>query len=214
MPSETVLGVVLAGGASRRMGFDKRALRLDGRSLVERAADLLGAVCDEVAISLQPGATWKTGALRVLHDRRAGCGPLAGLEAALVAAAEESAGAEPRAVFLLACDLPRVGIDAVRHILSAAERAPEAAAVVPIVEHRRQPLCALFRVRALPVVRRQLDGADRSMAALLAAVPVAEVEMGSALPFFRTDLFHNLNRPADLDGLVQASSGSAGRAGG
>ena len=50
MPSEagspSVAGIVLAGGQSRRMGRDKVAIELAGRTLLQRAVDALAEVCD------------------------------------------------------------------------------------------------------------------------------------------------------------------------
>ena len=40
------------------------------------------------------------------------------------------------------------------------------------------------------------------MRALLDVISVLGVELSEELPFFRTDLFRNLNRPADLAGVV------------
>ncbi|MGH9361785.1 MAG: NTP transferase domain-containing protein, partial [Thermoanaerobaculia bacterium] len=43
-----VLGVVLAGGASRRLGRDKARLAAGGETLAARAAAKLATVCGEV----------------------------------------------------------------------------------------------------------------------------------------------------------------------
>lgn len=78
-------GVVLAGGASRRMGRNKAELTLMGKTLLERQADkfqelgirdimLSGENCPPL-----PGA-------RVIPDEYAGKGPLGGLHACLRAA--------------------------------------------------------------------------------------------------------------------------------
>ncbi|MFQ5524803.1 MAG: molybdenum cofactor guanylyltransferase [Thermoanaerobaculia bacterium] len=201
MSAEEALGVVLAGGASRRMGFDKSALEVAGRSLVVRTSEVLAPVCAEVVVSIQPGAGWDDDSLKPIGDLRSRAGPLAGLEAALM-----GEGASGRAVFLLACDLPLVGTEVVEHILSAAEHSPDSAAVVPLLAERTQPLCGLYRPRALAVAQEHLDAGRRSMHELLAALPVATVPIDEDLPFFRPDLFHNLNEPGDLEALLGASS--------
>lgn len=199
MAREELLGVVLAGGGSRRMGFDKTALELDGRSVVLRAADLLRATCTEVVVSSRPGSEWEGGDLRAVPDLRANLGPLAGLEAVLEAASG-------RAVFLLACDLPQVSTELVDYLRRASERATECAAVVPAIGGRVQPLCGIYRQSALETVRDHLDVGRRAMLDLLDALDTTTVVIDSRLPFFRTDLFHNLNRPQDLEQLARRDS--------
>jgi len=80
-PSD-VSGYVLAGGKSSRMGRDKALLELAGKPLVLRAVEKLGLVCSEVSIlgnreELEAYAPL----VRDLHED---CGPLGGIEAALV----------------------------------------------------------------------------------------------------------------------------------
>lgn len=197
MSAEKILGVVMAGGGSRRMGFDKCQVELGGQTLVARSASVLAPVCDEVVVSIQSGSAGEYGSLRVIRDRRPHCGPLAGLESTL-----GEGVAVGSSVFLLACDLPHVGTDVVLYLLDCARDRGDCAAVVPSIEDRRQPLCALYRASALARVSRQLESGERSMRALLDVISVLEVELSEELPFFRTDLFRNLNRPADLAGVV------------
>ncbi|HET9225447.1 MAG TPA: NTP transferase domain-containing protein, partial [Thermoanaerobaculia bacterium] len=45
------IGVVLAGGASSRMGRDKALLEIEGETLVSSAARRLGEVCEEVIVA-------------------------------------------------------------------------------------------------------------------------------------------------------------------
>lgn len=75
-------GYVLAGGQSSRMGQDKALLSLGGKPLVQHAVSKLRRVCREVAILSARPELADFG--RLVPDRHPGCGPLAGMEAALL----------------------------------------------------------------------------------------------------------------------------------
>ncbi|MCI0769560.1 MAG: NTP transferase domain-containing protein, partial [Chloroflexi bacterium] len=45
---EAVTGVVLAGGASQRLGRDKRLEPFNGEALLSRVMTRLGSVCEEL----------------------------------------------------------------------------------------------------------------------------------------------------------------------
>jgi len=74
-------GYVLAGGRSSRMGADKALLKLAGKPLGEHAAIKLRRVCADVSILSANPALAEYAAL--VEDLHPGCGPIAGIEAAL-----------------------------------------------------------------------------------------------------------------------------------
>src|ERR1041384_571654 len=79
--------VILAGGASRRMGRDKAWVEVAGESLLSRAvATVRRAGASEVLISGRPGVNYSTLEARVLFDGKPGQGPLGGIEQALAVA--------------------------------------------------------------------------------------------------------------------------------
>ncbi|MEM8964559.1 MAG: molybdenum cofactor guanylyltransferase [Acidobacteriota bacterium] len=181
---ERPVGVVLAGGRSRRMGRDKAVLMVDGETLAGRATRLLGAVCDEVVVAdrgrgVVPGQ-------RSLDD-----GPGAGPAAGILGAAAACPG---RPLLVLACDMPRVSLD----VLHALDRTVKGEAVVP--RHRDElgdisiePLCALYRLRALEVLRARVERGELAMMGLIDQLEVSFLDVDDA------SIFTNLNRPTDLD---------------
>jgi molybdopterin-guanine dinucleotide biosynthesis protein A len=121
-------GILLTGGASRRMGIDKATLVIGGETLAARAARVLAAVCDPV-IEVGLGVT----GLRAMREEPPGGGPLA----ALVAGAR-ALGELP--VVLLACDMPFVEAPLLRLLADW----PGSGTVVPVSNGRFQYACARY----------------------------------------------------------------------
>ncbi len=202
------VGVVLAGGASRRMGQDKALLRLDGEAtLLECAiARLHEAGLEEVAVVVSTperahslrAAMPKAGAVPFLVDAEPGHGPLGGLHAALTAYPE-------RDVLLVACDMPRLDARALRLLC-----APDAADIVlPRLAGRDQPLHARYGPACLPVAVRLLQQNRLAMRGLTTA-PELRVHIIDDTELARHGIpamaFANVNTPADLANLTSRNT--------
>lgn len=75
-------GYVLAGGRSSRMGQDKALLDLAGHPLIEYATTKLRRLCADVHILSSEPALAEYGPM--VRDVHPGCGPMGGIEAALL----------------------------------------------------------------------------------------------------------------------------------
>lgn len=184
------VGVVLAGGASRRMGRDKAELFLDGRTLAERAADLLAGVCPEVLVA-DRGRALVAGRPSIADGP--GQGPAAGLLGA--------AAARPgREIVVLACDLPAVP----GTLLAALARPSAADCTVPRSRHGLEPLVGRYGPAALAALGRQVAAGELSVHRLLERADLeVEVLAGARLARFGDPdrMFLNLNSPEDLERL-------------
>jgi molybdenum cofactor guanylyltransferase len=184
-----VSGIVLAGGASRRMGTDKRLALVDGEPMLRRVASVVTSAVDELIVVVAPARPLPPGVLeglgaRVVSDRRAGAGPLAGIEAGLL-------GASADRVLVVAGDLPWMQPSLLHALLDGLS---EADAVVAVGGRGQEPLLAAYRRHpALAAATRLLDTGERRAKALLRELTVATVEDsgGSTL---------NVNEPADIVG--------------
>jgi molybdopterin-guanine dinucleotide biosynthesis protein A len=187
---ESVVGLVLAGGRSVRFGGEKAVAKLEGRPLLEWAAQRLRTVCGRVAINVRTGTEAETVAkalgLPTLYDEPGDAlGPLAGVKVGLIWAQQQSAS-------LLAvspCDAPLLPDDLYVRLL---ERADGGAAMAE-TRDGRQPLCALWPVTALSAVRDALlGGAHPPTWQMLERLGARKVM------FDRPESFANVNTRDDL----------------
>ena len=205
------LGVVLAGGLSRRMGAagPKATFPIGGEPLLARVARRLRAAGlpsvlvvgpPDLLAPLVPGVP-------VIADRRPGThGPLAGLETALTwaSAARDSKGALPyRRAFVVACDMPFVAPALVRAMLQRAADALSASAepaalVLRSLSNKTEQLHAVYTLGCLPVATALLDAGARSLRDLLARARTVEFPAADAVPFDPAGLSaFNANSPDD-----------------
>jgi molybdopterin-guanine dinucleotide biosynthesis protein A len=188
-------GFILAGGASSRMGVDKGALRLGGKSMVERAAVTLGATMPGAGrVSLVSSrADAEQFGLPVVADLYAGLGAAGGLHAALTSCRAEWA-------VVLACDLPFVTPALLARLISYRSAGFEAVAPVQ-ADGRPQPLCALYSARPCAAVARALiETGELRPRVLLRETRTRWVEFAevSDLPG-SAHFFRNLNTPTEYE---------------
>lgn len=184
-----IVGVVLVGGHSRRMGRDKALLDIDGSALAQRAAAVLATVCDPVVLATGQERRYPQLSLPQVEDLRADCGPLAGLEAAL-------RWADPRPVLVLACDLPRVETPLLESLLRDADgsvASSRARAWLACRAERLQPLCGLYSAACGGVFSDLLDSGERSVLRAVASLDCHRVAFDDVQP----NPFLNVNTPAD-----------------
>ena len=191
-PQTVTVGVVLAGGEARRMGRDKRTLRLGGASLLERNVALLRGVFATVVVSVRedrPVPLTLPAGVEVLNDLLPGC-PLGGIATAL------SHFRAP--IFVLAADIAFAERPAVERVLEAFEGVDM---VVPIVDGHLEPLHAVYGPGCLEPAQALLDSGRNSILELLPRVRVATVAFDSMKPFF------NVNTPEDMDEARRRADG-------
>jgi molybdopterin-guanine dinucleotide biosynthesis protein MobB len=158
------LGVILAGGASRRFGSPKALARVGGGRIVDRVRDALAAAVPEVVVSTNQPALFADLGVPMRADEIEGLGALGGIHTALLWAAERGRSG----ALVVACDMPWISADLLRMIADRAA-STSADAVVPESGGRRaiEPLCAWYSVRCLPQVERMIGEGERRVHRLI-----------------------------------------------
>ena len=86
--SPPIAGIVVAGGSSRRLGTDKRKLRLwgdAGPTLLEHTVGILAELCTEIIVVLNDTEQWQDLPAQLLYDCYADAGALGGIYSGLTA---------------------------------------------------------------------------------------------------------------------------------
>lgn len=195
-----ITGLVLAGGAGRRMGgLDKGLQIFNGQPLALRAALRLQPQVAQVLISANRQLeTYRSWGWPVISDAPSGAneahaGPLAGMLAGLTACATPWLACVP-------CDLPFFPEDLVSRLARAfgagtAELAFAAALDKPThgePQLRRHPTCCLLHTRLRPALAAYLAQGGRKLDTWMRAQAFVQLD------FENTSAFRNLNTLADL----------------
>jgi len=173
------------------MGRDKALVRLCGRTLLERAVEvvreaggaplIIGARRQAAGVD---GVPWE--------DESAGSGERAG---PLPALRHGLTACGTRVAVALACDLPLVPATLLRLLVAEAEGHD---AVVPRAAGELQVLAAAYTTACLPIIERHLASGRGSVHGFLGEVHCRILEGDDLRRFGGEAIFLNVNTPEDL----------------
>ena len=178
--------VVLAGGASRRMGRDKATMaHPGGQTMVEFTVELLKSRCEPVFVIAAPGQHLPALDAEVLRDEVRGVGPLLATGRGLRAAA--AAGADR--AFVSAVDMPFLSTDVIDELVGY-----RGVDIVLPWDGRDHYLAGIYATALADRIDALVGAGHTSMRALADTVVTQRV----VLPTGRA--LTNLNSPADMPG--------------
>ena len=186
------VGVLLAGGAARRLGGGDKSLRqIAGKTLLGRARDRIAPQCRAVLLSANGDPSrFANYRLEIVRDDVPGqCGPLAGILAAMDHVAQSGTA---EWVLSAPADCPFLPRD-----LAARLHAERAGAMIAAASSagRLHPVVALWHITLRADLRHVLAGKDRrKVAAFVARHPHAVADW----PTRDGDPFFNVNTPEHL----------------
>ena len=191
-----VSGFVLAGGASRRMGFDKARLPLGSESMLDRQVRLLRAICRSVAI-IGPPDRFPEAGIQVYEDEIPGQGPLGGILTGLRRARTEFS-------LFLGCDMPLMDAGFLRYLCGQALVSRASATLPPPWAKGVYPLCAVLRRRVISTVRSSLALGQNQVGRFFKKVQrrtISKAEFARA--GFSPRIFYNANTPEEYQKVRQ-----------
>ena len=184
--------VILAGGASRRMGTCKALLEINGETMLARIRRQLSGF-ERVLLSTGDPTLAEGLSVECIADLYSGMGPLAGLHAAFYATDSE-------ALLVIPCDLPFFTEQAAEYLLN---HMPEDADALVCIDStgRIHPLCGIYRRSVLPTLEARLKAGELRVMSFLYSLNWKGLQDAEILP---DKLFLNVNSPEIYRQITEA----------
>ena len=185
-----VTGVIQAGGKSTRMGGQPKALmELGGRRIIDRVADVVRAVTDDLLLVTNTPELYASLALPMVPDVFPDHGSLGGIYSGLRAAPGDTA-------FTVACDMPFLTPEVARLVI---DRAALADVVLPTLGGRLETLHACYAKSCLGPMESKLRQGQLRIAGFFDEVRVLAIPEDEVARFRDPELiFMNVNTPGEL----------------
>lgn len=185
---EAVIGIVLAGGQSRRYGSPKAFAQYRGKCFYEYAIAALTPHCTEIVIVARPQDIDRfPNGLHVVTDLQeyAGKGPLAGILTGMHTIQSDWYAVLP-------CDVPFADDSIIRELQNY--RTGHRSVAIK-VDGKPHPLLSIWNEGTEPMIRASLETENRSVRPL-----IDNWVDGQALLDEKPSIFDNVNSPGQIEG--------------
>ncbi len=194
-------GVILAGGKSSRYGSNKALAELNGMPLIERVLGVMGSVFEDLILITNSPGEYAHLKIPMKEDLIKGLGPLGGIYTGLESISHEAG-------FFVACDMPFLNEGLIRHMLAISG---DYDAVVPKIDWKIETLHTLYRKRCLPAIKSLIDSRNYQAKQFFQRIRVRYVGQDEILAFDpRLRAFANVNRPEEMDIMLEHATGTSG----
>lgn len=140
-------GVILAGGRSSRMKFNKAFAEIGGRQVINIIVDKFAGLFDEIIIISNEPQLYEQIGPHIYPDVYPRMGPVSGIHSGLYHARYDKA-------FVLGCDVPFINMELVEYMIN---KLGDYDSVVPEIDSYLQPLSAVYSRKCLPVLTDCLE---------------------------------------------------------
>lgn len=191
-------GVILAGGKSSRMKFNKAFAEINGRTVIEIIIDKFNAFFEETIIISNEPELFQDLGVKVYTDIYPRLGPISGIHSGLVNAKND-------VIFLSGCDMPFISMELINYML---KELGEHDTVVPVIDGLLQPTSAVYSSKCIPLLTDCLENDKLKLTLIFRELDTVKLAEEVLNQFGNVrELFYNVNDPQAL----QAARKIAGR---
>lgn len=183
--------IILAGGKSSRMGFDKQLLKIDERKLMDSLINKLKNEFNEIIIVTNKPELYIGLSHKITSDILIDKGPLGGIHAGLKLSSSKYA-------YVVACDMPNINLDYIRFMKNKIGISNTYGCITELGEWI-EPFNSFYCVDIINEIEGFLETNKRSISALLRNLDIIYIDESEARVFSPNwEMFLNLNTKEDL----------------
>lgn len=184
--------IILAGGKSSRMGFDKQFLKIKEKRLLDEIIETLKSEFDDFIIVTNKPEYYKNSPYNIVTDEIKNKGPLAGIHSGL----KES---KSKYAYIIACDMPNINLNYIKYMKETI-RNTEYQGVVTKKGNWLEPFNSFYSVDLIEELEERLLKEDRSIVKFLDKGKMFLIEESIALEYSPDwSMFKNLNTQKDVE---------------
>jgi molybdenum cofactor guanylyltransferase len=188
--------VILCGGRSLRMGFDKCKINIGGKPIYELIAEKLEIVFDEIILVTSDLDRILGGKYRVVEDIIKECGPIGGIYTGLKYASSNY-------VFFTACDMPFVDIQLIENIINILKNNSSYNGAVAVNRGYIEPLHSFYSKALISSIKSNIDKGNYQISKLVESSDIYRIAENYWNKDENPNIFSNLNHKKDLDILIE-----------
>lgn len=193
--------IILTGGKSTRMGYDKALLKLNSVTLLERTINLVTPQFGKIILSVNEKNLYPNLHFEKAVDRYQGFGPLIGIYSALSESKTDKN-------FIISCDMPYQDEKFISFML---EHKSEKDVIIPVENGKMHPLCGIYSKKILPSLEifiqinlpadLNVSGKVKSLSIknFLKSQSVEYVDVEKEYANYEPKLFFNINTMEDYE---------------
>jgi molybdopterin-guanine dinucleotide biosynthesis protein A len=185
--------IILAGGKSLRMGFDKKYIKVGNQFLIDILINKLKKIFDEIIVVSNDKKVYKNDGVIVVEDEIKNIGPLGGLHIGLKHSSSNYS-------YVIACDMPYINEAYIEFMKTKLELKDDVYAVITRYKEHIEPFNSFYSKKMTEEIKKHICTQKRSIFSLLKKLEVIYIEEVMAR-YFSPDwqMFKNLNTRKELE---------------
>lgn len=188
--------IILAGGKSSRMGFDKQFLKIKETRMMEIVTGKLEEEFNEIIIVTNKPELYSDSKYKIVSDIIKGKGPLSGLHVGLKSSKSKYA-------YFVACDMPNINISYIKYMKEIIEKETPDACVTKCGKFS-ETFNSFYSKELYKIIEGRLENDNKSVHSLLEKIDTYYVDESDAKTYSPNwDMFINLNTKEELEKYIE-----------